>query len=367
MAKHTLFLIHGMGVHQGPQWSANVWNKLVECSQLYPHFQNTKPLNDYAEPVAVQYDHLIHNALTRWDTQAQGFGDFAQANANALPGGDPLNWLAGIAGDEAGFLLSHVADVVIYRFFNNESGQIKANVRLKIFNEIKNRRTQDATAEFSVMAHSLGTSVAHDALAEIGTAPVIDNNINTFQSQNFKFKSIHMLANISRALQTKPGVYESVVRPGRGDDHYCKRLYSYRHELDPFTLPKPFTPVTWGNAYRGKRLSHYRGWNIHGWLHYLDNPRVHIPVLKSISKTTAITPHQEREAVNNDSYPQFGGQLQNMAQAQAKLTALRALVQQVDEDNGIKENFAVLSDMWKCIQELKDIAGDTWNQLDDLA
>ena len=363
--KHALFLVHGMGVHQGPQWSANVWNKLVECSRRYPHFQNTKPLDDYAEPVPVQYDHLIQNALNRWAAQAVDFGNFAQANA--LPGGDSLNWLAGVSGLEPGFEISHVADVVIYRFLGHESSQIRANIQLKIFQTVQSRLAQDPDAKFSVMAHSLGTSVAHDALAEIGTAPMIGTNVNAFQSSQFKFESIHMLANVSRLLQTQPKVYESVVRPGTGAAQNCRRMYSYRHELDPFTLPKPFTPVTWGNAFRGKRLSHYRAWNIHGWLHYLDNPRVHIPVLRSISKAAAITQHQEREAVNDDNYPQFGGQLQNLAQAQTKIAALGALAHTLDIDKGIKENFALLSEMWKCIKELRDVAGASWDQLDDFA
>ncbi len=80
MTKHTLFLVHGMGAHEGTQWSDEIWNKLVECSERYPHFRTKKKLEEYAEPAPVQYDQFIRAALARWDAQATTFGEFAQAN-----------------------------------------------------------------------------------------------------------------------------------------------------------------------------------------------------------------------------------------------------------------------------------------------
>jgi hypothetical protein len=362
MAKHTLFLVHGMGRFEGTQWSDEVWNKLVECSERYPHFQTTKTLEEYAEHVPVGYDGLIRAALARWDTQATTFGEFAQTNE--LCHGDSLDWLTGVSGNDAGFLLSHVADVIICRFFRHESAQIRANVQLKIFEEVQRKRAQDADARFSLMAHSLGTSVAHDALAELGTAPRIGDDVNTFGTENFRFKSIHMLANVSRLLQTEPKAYKSVVRPGPNStqNRYCGRMYCHRHELDSFTKPMPFDPVSWGGDFRMTNLRHYRGWNVHGWLHYLDHPRVHIPLLKSITKSGAVTPKQTREAENN--YPRFGGDLKNLAIAQGKIAELHALAQGINEDKGLKENFDALCKMWDGVKELKDLAGDTWASLE---
>lgn len=362
MAKHTLFLVHGMGRFEGTQWSDEVWNKLVECSERYPHFRTKKKLEEYAEHVPVGYDGLIRAALASWDAQATTFGEFAQANE--LCHEDTLDWLTGVSGDGDGFLLSHVADVIIYRFFRHESAQIRANVQLKIFEEIQRKRAHDADARFSLMAHSLGTSVAHDALAELGTAPRIGDDINTFGTENFRFKSIHMLANVSRLLQTEPKAYESVVRPGPNStqNRYCGRMYCHRHELDPFTKPRPFEPVSWGDDFRMTNLRHYRAWDVHGWLHYLDNPRVHIPLLKSIAKSSAVTPKQTREAVND--YARFGDDLDDLAVAQGKIAELHALAQGINEDKGLKENFDALCKMWDGVKELKDLAGDTWASLE---
>ena len=362
MAKHTLFLVHGMGIHEGTQWSSEIWNKLVECSERYPHFKNRKKLDEYAEPVPVEYDRFIQTALARWDAQANSFGAFAMANG--LPGADSLDWLTGVAGEDAGFLMSHVADVVIYRLFRLEAERIKTNVQLTIFEEIQRKRAQDAGARFSLMAHSLGTSIAHDALAEMGVAPRIGDDINTFNTQNFRFDSIHMLANVSRLLQTKPKAYESVVRPGsnRTKNRYCGRMYCHRHELDPITIPKSFDPVSWGSDFHLTNLRHYRGWNVHGWLHYLDNPRVHIPLLKSISKSSAVTPKQHRNAVSD--YRRFGDDLENLAIAQNKISELHALAQGIDEDKGLEDNYAALCKLWAHAKELKDLAGDSWSKLE---
>lgn len=363
MSKHTLFLVHGMGRHVGTQWSDEIWNKLIECSERYPHFRTRKALDEYAEPVPVGYDEHIRAALARWDAEATQFSTFAQASE--LRNGDSLDWLTGISNDDAGFIFSHAADVIIWRFFRLEAGRIRANVRLKIFQEIEQKLAQDSSAEFSLMAHSLGTSVSHDVLAEYGTAHMVGADINALGTRNFHFRSIHMLANVSRLLQTDYKAYESVVRPGRRGTltSYCDRMYSYRHELDPITKPRPFDPVSWSSDFRLINIDHYRGWNVHGWLHYLDNPRVHIPLLKSITKPSAITPQQERNAVGD--YPRFGGDLENLATTQGKIAEIHALLESIDVDGNLGKNFATLLLIWAAIQELKHIGGETWSKLEE--
>jgi hypothetical protein len=362
MAKHTLFLVHGMGRHDGTQWADEIWQKLVDCSELYPHYQTKKKLVEYAEPAPITYDGFIRQALARWDSQATSFKDFAQGNE--LQHAGALDWLTGISDDDAGFVASHILDVIIYRFFRLEAGQIRTHVQTEIATIINGKREMDAGAEFSLMAHSLGTSVAHDALAKLGSMERIGANVNTLSTSNLRFKSIHMLANVSRVLQTKPKAYDSVVRPGPRStkNRYCGRMFCHSHELDPFLFPKPFEPESWGSDYRARHLRHYRGWNIHSWLHYLDNPRVHIPLLKSITKPSAIPPSIEREAV--DAYTRFGGDLENVAAAQTKIRELHAVAQEIDEDRGLEENFKTIIKMYNLLVELKEIAGETWATLE---
>ncbi len=365
MVKHTLFLVHGMGEHAGTDWSKEVWDKLVECSKRYPHFQE-HPLDDYAEPCAVEYDSLIRGALARWDQQATDFGEFAKKSQQKIPGAGSLEWLSGVSADDAGFVCSHVADALVYRFFANEAGQIRANVQLAIFEQIHEKRSGEngASARFSVMAHSLGTAVAHDALAALGGSDRIENRTNTFSAKNFRFDSIHMLSNVSRLLQRDVDPYTSVVRPcaDNAPGSYCDQMYCYRHTLDPFCRPRPYEPTHLGSGFHLEEVDHCRGWNLHGWLHYLDHPRVHIPVLRSISDPSYIGRKLRKKAKRE--YPKYGGELENVAEARTKLEELRTTVGRIERDNGLRENLTCLLDAFRTVKELKDMAGATWAKLE---
>ena len=348
MVKHTLFLVHGMGRNPAGTWHVPVWEKLIEVSKRYEFFGQEK-LADWAEPVAIDYDRHIETALKRWSDMAGEFSAFA--GANELRFAADLDWLKGAADDDAGFLLSHAADVVIYRFFKLEQGRIQDSVKADIVARIEQMRQQDSSAAFTLVAHSLGTAVAHDALAELGAAETLDGRPNVFSAKNFSFRSIHMLANVSRLLQTEPKVYESVVRPGSGGNSYCDRLYSPRHELDPFTLPMPYEPLGWA-GYTGEPLRHFRHLDIHGFEHYLDHPRVHIPILRSLTRSLAITRKQEFAAEN--AYPQFAADFAPVAAVQASFGELGQLAQRLDREAGLEENWATLMKMWGVLNDLKE-------------
>jgi hypothetical protein len=278
-----------------------------------------------------------------------------------------LDWLDGVGANDAGFLWTHIADVVIYRYFLQRQGQIRDLVQSKIVTEVESGLAADSSAEFSLMAHSLGTAVAHDSLARLGSSENLGGHVNVLSARNFHFASIHMLANVSRLLQTDFKTYESVVRPGERDGatSYCLRMFCHRHELDPFVKPKPFEPAGWGGRFLLENLDHYRGWNVHGWLHYLDNPLVHIPILNSITRSTAIGRRTQGKAV--DAYAQFGESLENVAAAKVQLRELRILAGDISKEQGLEQNFDVLRDMWRVIGKLKDLAGDTWNAIEGSA
>ncbi len=362
MTKNTLFLVHGMGRYPDDQWAEEVWQKLVACSERYSHFKTRKKLEDYAEPFAIRYDQFFEQALSRWDREATAFADFARGAQPAI--GSSLDWLTGIDTQDSNFLVSHLLDVVIYRFFPYEAGQIRAHVLKAIFDEIRRKRAQSADAGFSLMAYSLGTSVAHDALADLASVTTIDGVVNTFHPKNFRFESIHMVANVSRMLQTKPKAYQSNIRPGRKGTEvgFCTRMYSHRHEMDPIARFRSFDPAGWNTNYTGTIPDHYRGWNVHDWLHYLDHPSVHIPILRSIAKQSAINPNHEAAAA--DQYPQFGGDLENLNVARAKIAEIHALIQGFDRELGLSDNYQLLLKVWESLQELRDLAGDSWRSLE---
>ena len=44
--------------------------------------------------------------------------------------------------------------------------------------------------------------------------------------------------------------------------------------------------------------------------------------------------------------------------------AVRGLMQELDADAGLKENFERLKEMWSGISDLKDMVDDTWKKLE---
>lgn len=354
MVKHCVFLLHGMGRHDAQAWGGELWSKLCELSRGYRFFQD-RDLDDLAEPVALHYDEHIVAALQRWQHGAESFAEFA--GRNALPHADSLDALRGIGEDDAGFVASHVADVIIYRYFKLEGKRIRDSLTAQIAAAIAQRRRQDAASEFTFVAHSLGTAAGHDALNQLASLEQIEGRPNTFRAGNFSFRSIHMLANVSRLLQSDAAAYTSLVRPGGRDSagSYCQLMYSHRHLLDPFLFPKTFQPFGWPSEYRGETLEHFRDWNIHGFSHYLDHPRVHVPILTSITRATAIGPREKAERIDN--YRMFAEDFQPVNDVRQAMSELGALGAQVQRDKGLLENLEILVRMWRVIANLRDELG----------
>jgi hypothetical protein len=78
---------------------------------------------------------------------------------------------------------------------------------------------------------------------------------------------------------------------------YCTAFLNYHHEVDPLTLPRAFSTEGFDAARTDdKFVRHYHDFNVHGWIHYLRHPDVHIRFLRealgdndAISPTEAIT------------------------------------------------------------------------------
>src|SRR6476620_9939729 len=114
MPKHIVFLIHGIGIHE-TEWGEEVdgpIKTLQKVSQQYAYFQKDgQALTDKVEFVAVNYDEIFEEIITKWRQDASSIAQFDVDNV--LKGS--LNWLA-TASDEK-FWWSHLADLAMYRFF----------------------------------------------------------------------------------------------------------------------------------------------------------------------------------------------------------------------------------------------------------
>jgi hypothetical protein len=159
-----------------------------------------------------------------------------------------------------------------------------------------------------VIAHSLGTAVAHDSIHLLGTRRW-GNAASPFHPSHWRFQHVVMLANTSRLLQTPTAeaapAYTSIVRPGPVEDpaSYCGSYLNVRHGFDPVARPRRFDPVGWRKEFSTLVVDHFRDPNVHGFSHYLQSPRVHVPILRRLTRSSAVTPEEEVGAI--EAFPQF--------------------------------------------------------------
>ncbi len=278
-----LFIIHGMGVH-ADGWSDAIVQKLDEVSGRYEAFR-AKPFSDRITIHPVGYDAILSAERARWGDAAAGLRDHLQVQGISLgAGADILDWLATAQKGESSFFWSHLIDVLLYRYVDAVTRQVRLHVIESMARALRDAQAQGEVTEASVLAHSLGTSVAHDALALLGSVPVGGSRAFT-AAEGYRFSNLFMLANVSRVLQTDPGPYSSVVYPQSQDrpGGYLLRYYNFRHEYDPVPLVRPFAPVGWLSHFVNLvQLSHLHAFNVHGFEHYLDSPAVHVPILNAM-------------------------------------------------------------------------------------
>lgn len=301
-----LFVIHGMGVFDG------TWVKPVETllKDIYGRYRtlSSVPQKDRFTVHPIRYDDVLSDLVKKW-----------QADANAVSklsvgvGADAAEALVGwlkTAGE--GFTWTHAADVLLYRCFSDVREAVLVTVANQILKVVNADLNQFQDARWGVLAHSLGTAVAHDALHALWTTELAGERVGP---DKVKAAFVMMVANVSRVLETDVSVLKSVVQPGTASnkDRGCENFVTVRHALDPFTIPRMFDPPAWPDPetvaqgrYQSIRVTHFRDRNIHGFEHYLRNPAVHIPLMRLLAnRKTAVTASEEKTAL--EEFTDFGG------------------------------------------------------------
>lgn len=293
MAKYKVIMIHGVGKQAPGQWSTPMVDKLKKVASNYQWFKNN-PLETRADFIEINYDDLIEDVIKQWSTEANGVAK--AVSAQAVTAGKVLEVL-GQGGDSDEFYWDNVADVAIYRFFKTTRYAIRARVVKALKDAILPYFNHDPDIKCMVIAHSMGTMVAHDAIYELmyGTWAGAENAL---KGRSFKFDSICMLANTGRLLQTEfPGdgmsIYDSPVTAGEAAFHYlnCNNKY------DPITWSYSFKPAWNTPGFEQPVVQHLnvlKPWTVHNMEFYLENPRVHIPILNRIVNDVITTSETEK-------------------------------------------------------------------------
>lgn len=349
MARHICFLIHGVGNHE-PVWAESVEGPLEtlrEASRQYAYFQD-RALEDKVAFVPLHYDDVFAEAVARWQADAAAI----QSLGLSGPAEELFSWLPAADTEARSFWWTHVADVALYRLTRTYRQQVRTRVLEQIASRVE---AEPAPPRCSVLAHSLGTAVAHDCLHLLGTVRW-GGHANPLSPRHWRFENVFMVANTSRLLQAGDEqvkrAYESIVRPGGLEDpsSYCATYWNFRHEADPIPFPRMFEPVGWKD-YAGLAVRHFHEPNIHALSHYLRHPRVHIPILRRLVHSRVVSPEEEAQAVNPDRFPQFGGRFTAVEKAKDLAHSLEELKAELGEDPGLADLLRLLVGFYQRVKE----------------
>ena len=276
MSKHLIILVHGMGEF-GDGWSQGVQGQLKALYSAY-RIASDFPFEEYYRIEEITYNRRFDSLREQWRT------DSAQVLASLEGGGLPRDAAAELA-EASGrlgadhFLSTHLLDVALYRGVPMVAEDIRTTVARRILTTLLDNPDEDRP-RWSMIAHSLGTAVAHDALHALFTHEVGGRTL----AGATKAHVLMMVANVSRLLEEKSvDVYKSAVRPGALDG-VCRYFINARHEWDPFPRPREFRPLDdWPDVrtraerrYVPVTINAFQSKNIHALSHYLSNPKVHV-------------------------------------------------------------------------------------------
>ena len=248
MANNYVFLVHGMGEHSA-KWSERWQTCIANNAKLFaPYADGSAKLGDDVAFEEITYDEVFdEDYLSVWQ-------DVAGAAASPMLPPAVQIVLEEIAQSPnaklPAFFWKSAMDVVLWATFPQAREAVVAKVTDKLMAGIG--RAQADGASIHMLAHSLGTSVIHDALL-CGAAKPESAKVFDPKKGGFQWKSYTTVANVSRLLTASEspsdhlGVesfrpHNSRVRPG----DLVGTFVNVQHVLDPFTFPRTFKP-DWGN------------------------------------------------------------------------------------------------------------------------
>lgn len=319
MAKHILFLVHGMGKHDDG-WSQDTQDLIKKLYGQYPEL-DLVPFDERFEFKEIRYDGLFEERREQWKSESGAVIKVLKAGGMEDSVAGRLAELAAAPAGDA-FFGTHVIDVLLYRFISTIAEQIRVSVAKQLIQTIDAVPTR-SLLRWSVLSHSLGTAVSHDTLHALYNTPIPGANDSPLSPADTRPRVIAMVANVSRVLQTNVKVYDSLVRPSidktRG---LCDYYLSARHQLDVFTIPKQFDPDdSWPdsvtrNAGRCQFVvtSAITDKNVHALSQYLGNPKVHVPLFRYLTSKWSISDEEAKAAFVTYHGETLQGQLENLRQ-----------------------------------------------------
>ena len=363
----VLFVVHGMGEHPAG-WQSEVVDTLNEaCADDRAEIEAATgaPLA-FAEDddagvrvVPVAYDDLFESYWDRHAATADDLEALADEQPSELPGARPWgelwDWLAAANDGDDEFLRTHVADVLLFRFFPTIRQHVVDLFAERIATTVAELPGGLSGNTIGFLAHSLGTAVTQATLERLAEQPV---KVDGHDSEVFVLKGAPLfdaffaLANVSRVLEIDDVYTGPVAPPGRagGQPGYVGQYHTFRHELDPVPMVRRFAPVGWPTKryFEPPPLAHVLHPNVHGYGHYLHHPAVHLHIVNGMyggrpaSATYVATCTAEYEEANGrDDYALRLAAEQIPTPCRVAMLGapqrLRAVVQQLQQQGTIED------------------------------
>lgn len=284
MSTKSLIVVHGMGKHTEASVKKEVTDALKAIFSRYDTLKQKNPLSEI-ELSVFGYDNYFEDYRKAIENRGNSdIGTALQAVSTKFGGLMPGAALEIAKLDQSitndSMFTTHWLDVLLYRF-----SLLAEPIQLDLATKIAVEVAAKGGPNVHVLGHSLGTSLLHDTLARLYGPEPMDVKLSAIRD---KLSCVHMIANVSRLLQSFRKAGASEVRPGLG---CCTNFIQYRHRLDPIPQIKAFTPTNnegwithkvWENNYQLVEPSAVTAANVHGLGHYLLDPEVHLPFLRNV-------------------------------------------------------------------------------------
>jgi hypothetical protein len=317
MSKKKLVVVHGMGQHDDASVKKEVVDAFTTAFGFYESLKG-QSVTDLIDIVPASYNSFF-------DDYRKKLQERSGSLAERLAGIDPtvpftvtavqqINDVEARLGQDS-FFTTHWLDVILYYLT-----LLCEPIRLKVAETVASAIAEVGGSNVHVLGHSLGTSVLHDTLAKAygpHNLPDANGTVLNLSPIEQRLGGVHMVANVSRALQTFVKVGASVVRPGSLG---CTSVFmEYRHKLDPITKVKPFNPTNNGewipqdiftSVYSLVEPSSVTQANVHDLGHYLITPMCHLPLFRMLF---GFRPKKQEQDAGGQTY--FAMTVQGKAQA----------------------------------------------------
>ena len=296
MARKILFVIHGIGQRApddavdkpkfaAENWTGDVITNFLELARTHAPGVDIgfNPGIGGIKLVPIHYCDIIIEQLQRWDSL--GNKKVADADAKQFPGlpAQFVDVLRDISMADAPYFWQGGVDILLYRVFHDIA--IRSHVRSQVTRALFDNAVSGVLPSCGFITHSMGTAVMHDVLAEIFANPqefggFVNMDVDIYVS----------LANVSKILENVANPQKSSVRPfgtpGIGRAR-CRAFINAHHEFDPVPYLGMFKPdwSTTTTPFRDVKFDLIKQPNTHAFQGYLENPRVWIPIFRTMLET----------------------------------------------------------------------------------